>query len=104
MACGWGYSMSLNSFFEIIKETPKGAVVKEIGSTVVENGAYLAGYETPNPEVTRTDKNWETGEFEPKIFKVIKTENGYKGKVGLSRTQYLTVTKVGDKHYFNHCD
>ncbi len=103
----WGYSMSLNNFYKVIKETPKGAIVRKIDSTILENDGLAGGYETPNPNVELTERDWSDPEgikVKYKDYKVIKTETGYKGKVGLSRTYWLTETKVGDKHYFNHND
>lgn len=109
----WGYSMTLNNFYKVIKETPKGAIVREIGSTILDGGGY-DGHETPNPNVDKTETDWNApveiidgNEKHPlkfKDYKVLKTETGYKGKVGLSRTTYLTETKVGERHYYNHCD
>lgn len=110
---GWGYSMTLNNFYKVIKETPKGAIVREIGSTILDGGGYQ-GYETANPNVDKTETDWNApvemidgNEKHPlkfKDYKVIKTETGYKGTVGLSRTHHLEETKVGQKHSYNHMD
>jgi len=109
----WGYSMTLNSFFKVIKETAKGAIVREIGSTIIDGGGYQ-GYETANPDKEKTETDWnapveiidgyEKYPSKFKDYKVIKTESGYKGTVGLYRTMHLEETKVGQKHSYNHMD
>ncbi len=91
----WGYSMTLNSFFVVVKETAKTAIVREIGAKSIENSGYLAGYEVP-------DKDAQNVNF--KEYRVLKTADGYKGKVGLYRTFKLKEVKEGDKFYYNHCD
>lgn len=103
---GWGYSMTLNSFFKVIKETPKGAVVRAIGSKILTGGGFQ-GYETPDPTVEVTERDWNDPEgikVKYKDYRVIKTENGYKGSVGLSRTYHLSETKVRQEHSYNRMD
>jgi hypothetical protein len=92
----WGYNMTLNNFYKVIKETPRTAIVREIGSKCIEISGYLSGYEIP-------DENEKNINF--KEYRVIKRADGtYRGKCGLSRTYDLDEVKFGDKFYFNHCD
>lgn len=101
--CTWGYNMTINSFYKVIKETPKGAIIREIGTTILDGGGMF-GNETPNPEIERTEKDWTDNTMKIKEYRVIKTKDGYKGSIGLSSTHYLSETKVGEKHYYNHLD
>ena len=97
---GWGYSMTLNNFYKIIRETKGRAWVKEIGSQVVENSGYLSGYEIPS-------ENEQNVNFKEHIVCKKTLADGsieYRGKMGLSRTHVLELVKEGDKFYFNHCD
>lgn len=113
----WGYNMSINNFYEVIRETPKGAVVREIGSKTLEHcQGYLSGYEVPDPTNVLTETDWGIdGEFteenprprKEKVYRVLKEDGeygDYKGTCGLSRTHSLRIVKPGDKFYYNHCD
>ena len=105
--------MTLNNFFEIVKETPKGATVRELCSKTIRNTGYLCGYETAGTD-PRLEVDWakdsyiENGQekrhMKERLFKVLKTENGYKGSCGLHRTFTLDFVQPDSEHYFNHCD
>lgn len=93
---GWGYSMTLNSFFQVVRETAKTAIVREIKSEVTRTDAYLAGYEKPVPGAFKSDE---------KEFRVLKNDDGsYRGKCGLSFTRLLEVWDGTRDYSFNHCD
>lgn len=49
----WGYSMTINTYYEIVKRTNKTVYVVEIGKTD-KDGSGLYGYEVPNPKVKKT--------------------------------------------------
>lgn len=92
----WGYSMTLNNFYKVIRETKKTAIVKEIGSKCVETMGYLSGKEVPSEKE-------ENVNF--KEYRVLKNADGtFKGKCGLSSTRTLEVVPEGKSYYFNHCD
>jgi hypothetical protein len=46
----WGYSMTINTYYEIVKRTNKTVYAVEIGKTD-KDGSGLYGYEVPNPKV-----------------------------------------------------
>ena len=46
----WGYSMTINTYYEIVKRTNKTVYAVEIGKTDKDGGG-LYGYEVPNPKV-----------------------------------------------------
>jgi hypothetical protein len=100
VVAGWGYSMTLNNFYQVIRETKGRAWVKQIGSRCVRDSGYLQGYEVPNVD----DKN-----INFKEYMIIRKENAdgsvtYRGKCDLSSTRTLEEVKEGQEFYFNHCD
>ena len=48
----WGYSMTINTYYEIVKRTNKTVYAVEIGKTA-KDGAGLYGHEIPNPKVKK---------------------------------------------------
>lgn len=92
----WGYSMTMNNFYVVLRETPKGAVIHDIGSKCVRPADYLAGYEVP--DITVNNINF-------KEYRVLKNADGtFKGTCGHSRTHTLEIVDPTKEHYFNHCD
>lgn len=89
---GFGYSMTLNSFYKVISETNKTVTVRRIKSKIVEGDGFQ-GRETYVDEFA-----------ENKTFKCLKTANGIKGSLDHSRTQYLDEVKENETFYFNHLD
>ena len=43
--CGWGWSMTLNTFYQVIKTTPKTIVIGKLKQNDV--GGWPTGYSTP---------------------------------------------------------
>lgn len=105
----WGYSMTINNFYEVISETPKTALIRQIGNKRVEGDGWM-GREEANPDEILTEVDWKAtppnGEkvLKERIYKVFKTNDGYKGKLNLSRTHYLSEISLGTSKYFNHLD
>ena len=44
----WGYGMTINSFYKVVKVTPKTVTVREIIATERESKDGYTGTETPN--------------------------------------------------------
>lgn len=49
MVSHWGYNMILNTFYIVLKRTPKTVTMVEIGSTPTENWSNMRGDVMPNP-------------------------------------------------------
>lgn len=96
----WGYSMTLNNFYVVVRETAGRALVREIGSRVTRPGGYLAGYETPDP--TQHNVNFKEYSVAKKTLADGSIE--YRGKCGLYRVFTLGAVPPGKDFYFNHCD
>lgn len=90
---GWGYSMTLNSFYSVVKETPKTVTVRRIGNKIVENTGFMSGYEAPDPTCGSSI-----------TYTVRKVGNKYRGKCELDAARDLIEVNAGDKFYYNHCD
>lgn len=52
IACAWGYSMSLASFYKVIAVTPNGLTLQEIGQQTAE-GTFDAGRVIPDEAETK---------------------------------------------------
>lgn len=96
----WGYNMTLNNFYLVVRETPGTAIVRDIGSRTTRAAGYLAGYETP--DIDAQNVNFK----EYRISKKTKADGSieYRGKAGLGWVSTLSVVEPGKDYYFNHCD
>tara|TARA_R110000851_G_scaffold35978_7_gene94262 strand:+ start:545 stop:862 length:318 start_codon:yes stop_codon:yes gene_type:complete len=43
--CGWGWSMTLNTFYQVVKVTPKTVVIGKLKQK--DEGGWPVGYSTP---------------------------------------------------------
>ena len=97
IVCLWGYSMRMVSFFKVLSETDKSALVQEIGSVETGDSGFLTGTAVP-------DENIETGNpF--RIFK--KRDEKRDGWYLISRKGgYLRSFHKWDglPEAFDHCD
>lgn len=98
----WGYNMTNNSFYEVLSETAKTAIVKRINSKSRSTG-FLCGYESPvaGSELSRSD--------EGKTYRIMKKvmPDGsikYRGKADSYCVNTLEVVTEEQEFYFNHCD
>jgi hypothetical protein len=96
---GWGYSMLMNNFYEVLRETKGRAIVKDIGSRTVDGDGFQ-GHEAPSRNVQNVNFKEYT------IIKRMKPDGSieYRGKCGLSSTYTLEEVKEGDKFAFDHLD
>lgn len=96
----WGYNMTLNNFYVVVRETAKTAIVRDIGSKVVESSNGFSGKESPDVSVQNVNF---------KEYRVLKIQNPdgsikYRGSCEMHRTFDLQRVEAGDSFYFNHLD
>lgn len=96
MVDSWGYSMTIVDFYQVIRLTPKGAVVKPMTSKEEATG-YLSGHAMPGTVIDGAPES-----------RVQAREYGWVGTLNSDSGQKLerhTVRKWdGKPEYYNHCD
>lgn len=95
----WGYSMTLVEFHEVIKETEKTVILRELEQEEVATG-FLSGTTTPTTEYA---KNKDGQYKEVRAFKRIfgGEETYITRKEGFKKFYY---NWNGKPKHFNHCD
>lgn len=98
----WGYSMSMVSFYRIIKETSKTVTVVRVEpiEKYSENDSFAGRCTPTNKEILNNGKSEEFRVLKPKDA----NDQYYKGSLDHQRTQYLTEHIDGQSYYYNHCD
>ena len=86
----WGYSMILNTFYQVVSRTPKTATILEIGSTMAEGWSNGRGNVLPCPA---QHERWSRGHKDAgklKLFtrKVHDAGSGFGEYVGVDESRW----------------
>jgi hypothetical protein len=97
--CSWGYSMTLIEFYEVVKETAKTVVLRELEQEEVTDG-FLSGTTTPTTEYAK-DRDGQYKEVRAYKRSFNGEQNYISKKAGFKKFYH---DWNGKPKHFNHCD